>query len=782
MQVIDLPKNTEIERNILGSLLIDKKSLSLVINYLKEDIFYDYKHKLVFRTIREMYDKNIPIDITTLYQRIVDAKQTDQVNAYYLSELTKEVVSTAHLEAHIELIIELYKRRMLVVLGGELVVGATNGEAETIDFMAEVSKKLIQLQEFGNIYEKMMEDIIMSINYTRDMAQKGSLLGFNTGFNELNNTLCGWVKPDLVIVAARPGMGKCLGLGTKVIMFDGSKKPVEELEVGDKLMGVDSKPRMIISLARGQENMYWVKQKNGYDYRVNESHILSLKRSRNGINIFNGDVLNIPVNEYINKSTKFKSNYKGYKTGFELSTNYDFGYINPYMMGVWLGDGSSSKPGICAIENEIVESIYNYAKKFNLGVRVERKNEGSVSYYYNKGGNSTNLFLDTLKQFNLLNNKHIPDNYLYNSRHYRLELLAGLLDTDGYYDANFNYFEITQKNIELGKQIAYLSRTLGFRVTENMRKATSQNGTTIDVIKVVITGDLTSIPTRVFHKKAHKSKPNKNHLCCGIEVEFDKFDDYYGFTLDKDGLFLLEDTTVTHNTAFMLSSIYQLACLDSVPVAVFSLEMSSEQLVERLESIGSQLPLKWLRMNTLDTTQRKVLLKTDDLLLASPIHIEDMGGISVTQLRAKATILKQKYGIKVIFIDYLQLMSGTGKSNQNREQEVSYISRSLKALAKELEVPIIALSQLSRRVEERGDKMPQLSDLRESGSIEQDADAVIMLMRPHYYEMTEAIEIGGKEYSPSDLVVCKVEKNRHGSTKNIALRFLPETMKFEDYE
>jgi len=97
---------------------------------------------------------------------------------------------------------------MLVVLGGELVVGATNGEEGTIDFMAEVSKKLIQLQEFGNIYEKMMEDIILSINYSRDMAQKGGLLGYNTGFNELNNTLCGWVKPDLVIVAARPGMGQ----------------------------------------------------------------------------------------------------------------------------------------------------------------------------------------------------------------------------------------------------------------------------------------------------------------------------------------------------------------------------------------------------------------------------------------------------------------------------------------------------------------------------------------------------------------------------------------------
>ena len=173
-------------------------------------------------------------------------------------------------------------------------------------------------------------------------------------------------------------------------------------------------------------------------------------------------------------------------------------------------------------------------------------------------------------------------------------------------------------------------------------------------------------------------------------------------------------------------------------------------------------------MNNLNDAERKVLLKTDDKILLSPLHIEDMGGISISQLRAKATIMKQKYGIKVIFIDYLQLMSGQGKNNQNREQEVSLISRSLKSLAKELQVPIIALSQLSRRVEERADKMPQLSDLRESGSIEQD-------------EMTEPIEIGGTEYSTNDLVICKVEKNRHGTTKNLALRFLPETMTFLDY-
>jgi replicative DNA helicase len=127
-------------------------------------------------------------------------------------------------------------------------------------------------------------------------------------------------------------------------------------------------------------------------------------------------------------------------------------------------------------------------------------------------------------------------------------------------------------------------------------------------------------------------------------------------------------------------------------------------------------------------------------------------------------------------------MSGQGKQNQNREQEVSFISRSLKALAKELEVPIIALSQLSRKVEERADKLPMLSDLRESGSIEQDADIVIMLMRPSYYEMKEPVEIGGKEYHPDDLVIVKVEKNRHGKTGNIPIRFIGETTTFEDYK
>ena len=187
-------------------------------------------------------------------------------------------------------------------------------------------------------------------------------------------------------------------------------------------------------------------------------------------------------------------------------------------------------------------------------------------------------------------------------------------------------------------------------------------------------------------------------------------------------------------------------------------------------------------MNNMNDYEKEVVLKADDTILQAPLYIDDTGGISIGQLRSKATILKQKYGIKIIFIDYLQLMQGQGKTNQNREQEVSTISRNIKALAKELEVPIIALSQLSRRVEERADKIPQLSDLRESGSIEQDADIVLMLMRPEYYEMKESIEIKGREYSPDGLLICKVEKNRHGITTNIPLRFIGETVTIKNYE
>lgn len=235
-------------------------------------------------------------------------------------------------------------------------------------------------------------------------------------------------------------------------------------------------------------------------------------------------------------------------------------------------------------------------------------------------------------------------------------------------------------------------------------------------------------------------------------------------------------------TALIISTLHHLSVKNNIPVAVFSLEMSGEQLTQRLESIDSGIYHSTLRNNKLSSDEREQINYTHDRLIKAHIYIEDKPGINIRELRTKAHLLKRRYGIQLVMIDYLQLMAGVDEKGKSRENIISEISRGCKLIAIELDVPVIALSQLSREVEKRPDRMPQLSDLRESGSIEQDADEVIFLMRPEYYNMMEAVTIGNETYETNGLVICKIDKNRHGATKNLALKFQPEIMKYEDHK
>ena len=232
-------------------------------------------------------------------------------------------------------------------------------------------------------------------------------------------------------------------------------------------------------------------------------------------------------------------------------------------------------------------------------------------------------------------------------------------------------------------------------------------------------------------------------------------------------------------TAFMLNTI--LHCLkQNIAVGVFSLEMSGTQLVNRLLSLSTKIKHHNLRHNILTEFEQSTILKSENEMSRYPLFIDDNPNLNIRELRSKATIMKRKFDIKLLCIDYLQLMSGTDKRGGNRETEISEISRGCKILAKELDIPIIALSQLSRAVESRSDKMPQLSDLRESGGIEQDADSVVFLMRPETYNIPE-IEISGVTMSSNGMCVVKIAKNRHGSLKNIPFKFVGDLMSFEEY-
>ena len=246
-------------------------------------------------------------------------------------------------------------------------------------------------------------------------------------------------------------------------------------------------------------------------------------------------------------------------------------------------------------------------------------------------------------------------------------------------------------------------------------------------------------------------------------------------------LIILAARPAMGKTAFALSLARNAAVDFQKPVAVFSLEMSSLQLVTRLISSESELSSEKLRSGNLRNDEIEQIHAKIGGLSEAPIFIDDTAGISVFELRAKARRLKSQHDIQLLLVDYLQLMTagGDGSKGGNREQEISTISRSLKGIAKELNIPVIALSQLSRAVESRGgDRRPQLSDLRESGSIEQDADMVMFINRPEYYGITED-ENGVPLNGVANIILAK---HRNGAVGDVQLKFTSELAKFSDLE
>jgi len=231
-------------------------------------------------------------------------------------------------------------------------------------------------------------------------------------------------------------------------------------------------------------------------------------------------------------------------------------------------------------------------------------------------------------------------------------------------------------------------------------------------------------------------------------------------------------------TAFVVSAMRNAAVDFKKPVAIFSLEMASIQLVNRLISAEAELESDKIKRGKLEDYEWEQLNHKTRSLSEAPIFIDDTPALSILELRAKSRKLVSQHNVELIIIDYLQLMTGdSSKSGGNREQEIASISRSLKNIAKELNVPIIALSQLSRAVEVRGGtKRPQLSDLRESGSIEQDADMVIFLYRPEYYGMTQDEE-GNNVKGMAEVIISK---HRNGSLGTVRLRFIGQFTKFTD--
>lgn len=360
-----------------------------------------------------------------------------------------------------------------------------------------------------------------------------------------------------IILWGPPG---CHVAGTQVVLHDGSTKAVENVAVGDQLMGPDGSPRAVLELRRGTDEMLRITPIKGEPFVVNQHHILNLSRSGASDGRWLPSEINIKVHDFLSLSTPAQGRWKIRHPGcVEFSSHKVEHTVPPYFLGLWLGDETECRAEITTADPEIRDYTYEIAASYGMSVTSQRKTDSVCESLVITGGpgNRSNPLLNELRDIGVIDNKHIPQTYLLASEEDRLQLLAGVIDTDGGYEtANWRgntkfkktgwkgCFEVVQKRMGLSRQILFLARSLGFGA---VIKSKVVKGETYWRIRIF--GDINRIPTRLPRKQSLVGTSNKNHLLTGIKkIEYVGKDFYYGFTISSDHLYITDDFFVHHNS------------------------------------------------------------------------------------------------------------------------------------------------------------------------------------------------------------------------------------------
>ena len=729
--------------------------------------------------------------------------------------------------------------------------------------------------------------------YQMKRGQQGKNIGLATGSKNLDKHIHGVHQARYYLIGADAKVGKCLGKGTKVIMFDGTLKSVEDLNIGEQLMGPDGTPRNILSTCTGKEQMYWVRQKRGIDYRVNESHILSLvhkpqnrwsttiikgqetieknkrKRQYTLEKTFELEVKNFSVKEYLDVPNKLL--YQGWKSpqGFDHSKNLL--HLDPYFLGLWLGDGTTDAVEITNVEPEILYYLYSIpditviqkdkvtvrlstkkvldqidpnsmevvnsfnsvrvaGMKFNIKdeyISRATKTSKIVAGYIWKWRVRYNHLREGLKLYNLLGNKHIPHSYMCGSCNQKLAMIAGLIDSDGYFNPVNGMVEIVQKRKELAEQIVFVIRSLGFYAGINEKTATMKrlDGSVYKCQVFRITfSHCASIPCKV--KRKISERYNAIPLTTGIKVEKDIVDDYYGFTIDGDSLFLLEDFTVTHNTTvadcLFIINAWRDAKLKGKPIKIFycSFEIGKLDKMSRWVShwvfilFGKRFSSDYI----LGREEDKMLTKEDEILVLQgyakvmemmqdmkfiedtlhptkifedliEAHYEKVGNVLRTELTEEQKKKHKKGYVKgfeahdpdlitMLVIDHLAL-TGTemGLDTKHIMDKMSKyavvlrnIFRTTCVFIQQFSPDLMSLMRAPGKKSENS-ITPQRLDFGDSKATYRDADVIIGLVKPVNYDFKEykgyilmSEDAFDSAALGSNFLVCFLIGNRYGNS------------------
>lgn len=489
----------------------------------------------------------------------------------------------------------------------------------------------------------------------------------------------GWIqKGTLTAIAAEPGVGKCFAKGTRILMHDGSVKCVEDIVPGDEVMGPDSLARTVVRLGRGREMMYRVSHRGGGSYVVNESHILSVKVS--GLKRFrHHQVVNLPVGEYLGSTKAFREKAKGWMTGVDWPEK-PVG-VDPYILGVWLGDGESKHTTIHNPDAEVIKAIDDYCGENGLSIRQSGDGCPRVSV---SGKAQKNTLLEGLRGYGLCPRKAIPAEYMANSRKVRLELLAGLLDTDGH--MRNGGFEFSQKDGAIADSVCFIARSLGFRASIKREVKACQTGASGEYWRVSISGDCSVIPTRIKRKKAPPRRQVKDVTVFGLSVNPVGMGDYYGFELSgPDRLFLLDDFTVVHNTRL---------CADLLRRMVNGIEWPDGQAM----TVEAGCKVIWVAADSqwaeLATIPEQFGIAADSIVL-NGTKANPYGGTNFDTIEDFARLERRIMRVKPACV-YIDTIGNATDKEMTRPDQAKQIFKPLAEIANRTNTSIILVTHLNK--------------------------------------------------------------------------------------
>ncbi len=793
------PQNLEAEEAILGGILVDAEAIGRITDILEGDAFYLAAHRNIYEAALTLHQSGKPADLMTVATWLGDRGILDKVGGQSrLVELYDRTPSAVNIDLYAQLVMDKYLRRRLIRVGNEISDLGHDTAQELPEVLDTAEQKVF------NITQARPQDGLVSTAevLTQTFADIESraigqtLPGLACGFYDLDAMTQGFQRGDLIIVAGRPSMGKCLAWHSQIVLADGSVKTIEQLyhdrsatllTLSEDLKLQLTQPSVYVN--DGIKPTFRVTTLLGKQIETTLTHpFLTIEGWKPLSEIQVGDRLAVPrvlgtfgheeigeeqLDGLLNQLETLANRPPTPNSGgaSELEKTFpDFVFrLKKSQIALLLNrllstDGWASvlasgqcQVGYATVNEAFARQIQHLFLRFGIIARLK------VRHIKYKGDRRIAWQLD------------ITD----------AKSIQCLIDEIGIYGK-----EEAVENIRIalkGKKYQTNRDLIPIEVWDLLRSAKEDESWKSLATRAGIQG-VSNIhvgkraPTRERLSKlstALTSTPQATSLqnLANSDVYWDEIrsieyvgeQQVYDLTIPGTHNFIANDVCV-HNTSVVLNIARNVASYHKLPVAVFSLEMSRDQLVQRLLSSEVRIESSRLRAGRISAQEWEPLAHEISKLSQLPLYIDDTPNLTVTEMRSRCRRLQAESGgaLGLVVVDYLQLMGG---NSENRVQMLSQITRGLKALARELSVPVIALSQLSRGVEARTDKRPMMSDLRESGAIEQDADLIMMIYRDEYYN---------KDTVDRGIAELIINKHRNGPTGTVKLLFEPQYTQFRN--